>query len=36
MASKPKAAFRFLHWFCPPQLVKEIEGDLIQKFENHS
>src|SRR6478735_1229419 len=25
--------FRFLRWFCPPELLEEIEGDLIQKFE---
>jgi putative ABC transport system permease protein len=24
---------RFLRWFCPPHLLEEIEGDLIQKFE---
>ena len=22
----------FLRWFCPPHLLEEIEGDLIQKF----
>lgn len=25
--------FRLLRWFCPTQLLEEIEGDLIQKFE---
>lgn len=24
---------RFLRWFCPPHLLEEIEGDLLQKFE---
>jgi putative ABC transport system permease protein len=28
-----KYSLRFLRWFCPPQLLEEIEGDLIQKFE---
>lgn len=23
---------RFLKWFCPPELLEEIEGDLLQKF----
>jgi putative ABC transport system permease protein len=26
-------SLRFLRWFCPPQLLEEIEGDLLQKFE---
>jgi len=26
-------AVRFLRWFCPAELLEEIEGDLIQKFE---
>lgn len=25
--------FRFLRWFCPEHLYEEIEGDLIQRFE---
>ncbi len=28
-----KTAFRFLRTFCPPHLLEEIEGDLLQKFE---
>jgi putative ABC transport system permease protein len=24
---------RFLRWFCPPHLLEEIEGDLMQRFE---
>jgi putative ABC transport system permease protein len=30
----PRFAVRFLHWFCPPQLIESIEGDLIQQFED--
>ena len=26
-------ALRFLRSFCPPQLLEEIEGDLLQKYE---
>jgi putative ABC transport system permease protein len=26
-------ALRVLTWFCPPHLLEEIEGDLLQKFE---
>lgn len=26
-------AIRFLRWFCPPHLLEEIEGDLLQRFE---
>lgn len=26
-------SLRLLRWFCPPLLLEEIEGDLIQKFE---
>jgi putative ABC transport system permease protein len=25
-------SLRFLKWFCPPHLYEEIEGDIIQKF----
>jgi putative ABC transport system permease protein len=31
-----KWTFRILKSFCPPQLLEEIEGDLIQKFERDS
>lgn len=30
---KNSHALRFLRWFCPPHLLEEIEGDLLQKFE---
>lgn len=30
---RPERSLRFLQWFCPPELLEEIEGDLIQKFE---
>lgn len=26
-------ALQLLRWFCPPHLLEEIEGDLLQKFE---
>src|SRR5277367_3274032 len=28
-----KLTLHFLRWICPPQLLEEIEGDLLQKFE---
>lgn len=28
----PAVALRFLEWFCPPQLVEGIEGDLVEQF----
>lgn len=31
--NKPKWIFKLLESFCPPHLLEEIEGDLIQKFE---
>jgi putative ABC transport system permease protein len=30
---EPSWIMHFLRWFCPPHLLEEIEGDLIQKFE---
>src|SRR6478735_10047918 len=33
MSKDNNYAFRLLRSFCPPQLLEEIEGDLIQKFE---
>ncbi len=29
-------ALRILRWYCPPHLLEEIEGDLLQKFEKDS
>ncbi|WP_421873141.1 ABC transporter permease [Marinoscillum sp.] len=29
----PKYAHRFLRWFCKPDFLEEIEGDLIQLFD---
>lgn len=29
----PKRAISFLHWFCLPELVDEIEGDLYESFQ---
>jgi putative ABC transport system permease protein len=31
---RTKLILRILHWFCPPHLYEEIEGDLTQKFNN--
>jgi len=28
----PTWAIKFLHWYCPPQLVEGIEGDLEEQF----
>lgn len=28
----PQWIFRFLQWFCPPHLLEEIEGDLLERF----
>ncbi|MGE4015514.1 MAG: FtsX-like permease family protein [Cyclobacteriaceae bacterium] len=30
---KTPKVFRYLRWFCPPQLLEEIEGDLMQRYE---
>lgn len=29
----PKWPFRLLRWFCDPEIVEDIEGDLIERFE---
>jgi putative ABC transport system permease protein len=29
----PKFAIRFLRWFCPPELIEGIEGDLLEQFD---
>lgn len=31
--SPPKYPLRFLYWFCKPDLLEEIEGDLNEEFE---
>lgn len=31
----PKLASRFLRWFCKPSLVEDIEGDLMEDFNDH-
>jgi len=33
MNKKDLFSFRLLRAFCPPHLLEEIEGDLLQKFE---
>jgi putative ABC transport system permease protein len=30
-----KIALRILRMFCPPELLEEIEGDLLQRFQRH-
>ncbi|MEP0366704.1 MAG: ABC transporter permease [Cyclobacteriaceae bacterium] len=29
----PKWAVRFLHWFCDPELIEDLEGDLFEIFD---
>jgi putative ABC transport system permease protein len=29
----PKCALRFFRWFCHPEFVEDIEGDLLERFE---
>lgn len=31
----PQWPFRLLRWFCDPQIVEDIEGDLIERYERH-
>ncbi len=31
----PKLLLRFLRWFCRPELLQFIEGDLLELFEEH-
>ncbi|MEQ9008117.1 MAG: permease prefix domain 2-containing transporter, partial [Ekhidna sp.] len=33
MPNPPKLFLRFFRWFCHPQLVKPIEGDLMELYE---
>ncbi|WP_421872580.1 ABC transporter permease [Marinoscillum sp.] len=33
MKTPPKIPLRFLRWFCRPELLKYIEGDLIELYE---
>src|SRR5690606_28933432 len=30
----PRFAIKFLHWFCPPELVEGIEGDLNEQYQS--
>lgn len=34
MSNVSKWRIKILRWFCPPHLLEEIEGDLIQNFES--
>ena len=31
----PAWVFRFMRWFCPPHLLEEIEGDLLERYHHH-
>ncbi len=33
MSSPPKYILKFFHWFCDPDYVEDIEGDLLERFE---
>ena len=35
-SEKPSLALRLLNLFCPPHLLEEIEGDLVQRYEKTS
>ena len=32
-AQPPKFPLHFFHWYCHPEYVEDIEGDLIERFE---
>ncbi|MDW3193383.1 MAG: FtsX-like permease family protein [Cytophagales bacterium] len=32
----PKLPLRFLRWFCDPEMVEDIEGDLVERFEHRN
>jgi putative ABC transport system permease protein len=32
----PKYALRFFRWFCNPDFVEDIEGDLLERFEKNT
>lgn len=34
--SPPKRALRFFRWFCHPDYVEDIEGDLLERFEKRT
>ncbi|MEP4533067.1 MAG: ABC transporter permease [Cyclobacteriaceae bacterium] len=34
--SPPKWAIRFFRWFCHPEYVEDIEGDLLERFEKRT
>ncbi|MFY0608671.1 MAG: ABC transporter permease [Cyclobacteriaceae bacterium] len=33
--SPPKIPLRFFRWFCHPDYVEDIEGDLLERFDNN-
>ena len=34
--SPPKILLHFLRWFCDPGLLEDVEGDLLELFNNRS
>src|SRR3989337_1006176 len=32
-SNPPKFALRFFRWFCPPKLLKYVEGDLMELYD---
>ncbi|MEM1136542.1 MAG: ABC transporter permease, partial [Bacteroidota bacterium] len=34
--SPPKVPLRFLRWFCSPELIEDVEGDLCELFEERA
>ncbi|MEM7548499.1 MAG: ABC transporter permease [Bacteroidota bacterium] len=34
--SPPKYPLRFFRWFCHPEYLEDIEGDLVERFERNS
>ncbi len=36
MKSPPNYALRFFRWFCRPEYLEDIEGDLLEKFHRQS
>ncbi|MEQ8574242.1 MAG: permease prefix domain 2-containing transporter, partial [Fulvivirga sp.] len=31
----PKLPLRFFRWFCNPDFIEDIEGDLLERFEHN-
>jgi hypothetical protein len=35
MSTPSKLLLRFLHWFCHPDLIEDVEGDLMELYEEN-